>query len=221
MFPGLRLDNHHADQKHFIRGIRSEAVRRGANVYVYLNPCFSLCIHFIKCVSITLYAGGYTEKYLVCLCSLVLLLALCCAKQTLGPGLCFLWSRKVMLLHSNSSFCRQCELSPTSKFSQSMEPMQPQMILTLLRSQKWTETKTASVKFTIYILTLPPILDVETISAHYIALRENYLSHFKRIPPVSKGILIECISNRVNVYSQEGTRVSPAHSHATWANIKD
>lgn len=60
MFPGLRLDNHYAYQKHFIRGIRSEAERgreRG-DVFVCVSIiCVSVCV----CILVGVYVSVYVQ----------------------------------------------------------------------------------------------------------------------------------------------------------------
>lgn len=81
MFPGLRLDNHYGYQKHFIRGIRSEAERRregereGGSLCLYIYYlCFSLCMHFCRCVCLSLHTGDSTgiemgRSTILCVCS--------------------------------------------------------------------------------------------------------------------------------------------------------
>lgn len=81
MFPGLRLDNHYGYQKHFIRGIRSEAERRregereGGSLCLYIYYlCFSLCMHFCRCVCLSLHTGDSTgiemgRNTILCVCS--------------------------------------------------------------------------------------------------------------------------------------------------------
>lgn len=48
MFPGLRLDNHYAYQKHFIRGIRSEAERERQSVFMCISVLIvSVCVSML------------------------------------------------------------------------------------------------------------------------------------------------------------------------------
>lgn len=52
--PGLRLDNHYAYQKHFIRGIRSEAERDAVCLCVY-PLSVSVCVCILEGVYVSVY----------------------------------------------------------------------------------------------------------------------------------------------------------------------
>lgn len=62
MFPGLRLDNHYGYQKHFIRGIRSEAERRREGERGGACVCISIiCVSVCVCIFVGVYVSVYTQ----------------------------------------------------------------------------------------------------------------------------------------------------------------
>lgn len=73
MFPRLRLDNHYAYQKHFIKEIRSESEGGGGLCLCIYYLCFSLCMYFSSCVCLSLHTGDYRNRNAF-LSSLVLLI---------------------------------------------------------------------------------------------------------------------------------------------------